>query len=321
MSIAIAARAGYGSVMSLRSRPTLTPEQLRSGWTPQRVGRHIITLAETPSTNSLASDSAAAMGGPEGRDADGLAVLADYQTAGRGRLGRHWLSPRAASVLCSVVLVPSDRELGMAAPATPADHPATDENASATRTPTPATQFSGRLTLLCAVAVCEAIRQTTEITPSIKWPNDLRVDGRKLGGILIETRPIGHGRRAWVIGIGINCLQHAGHFPPELRSTATSLEIEATHPIDRPEVARSLLQCLDRWLAPSATQTGGLESDADIRTAWQRYAEPIGQRVRLRNRGRDYSGTTVAVDPFGGLILQTDNGKQEWFDPLQTALL
>ena len=58
-----------------------------------------------------------------------------------------------------------------------------------------------------------------------------------------------------------------------------------------------------------------------VLAAWSRYAEPIGQRVRLRNRGRDYTGTTVAVDPHGGLIVQTDAGRQEWFDPLQTTLL
>ncbi|NLE60019.1 MAG: biotin--[acetyl-CoA-carboxylase] ligase [Planctomycetes bacterium] len=307
--------------MSSRSRSTLTPEQLRHGWTARRIGRHVITLAETPSTNSLALESIPALGGADGQGADGLVVIADYQTAGRGRLGRYWLSPRAASILCSVVIVPTHQELsaGSSDPAACGrPEPPRGENTVA---PTPTTQFSGRLTLISAIAACEAIRQSTEVTPAIKWPNDLRVSGRKLGGILIESRSVGHGRRAWVIGIGINCLQHAGHFPPELRGFATSLEIEASHPIDRLELARSLLQHLDRRLADSPSQAGNRESPEAIRSAWERYAEPIGQRVRLRTRGREYAGTTVAVDPFGGLIVQTDDGKREWFDPLQTTLL
>ncbi|MGQ9648522.1 MAG: biotin--[acetyl-CoA-carboxylase] ligase [Phycisphaerae bacterium] len=307
--------------MSLRSRTTLTPEQLRRGWTPRRVGRYIITVAETLSTNTLAFDSIVTIGGPDGREADGLVVMADYQTAGRGRLGRRWLSPRGARVLCSVALVPTDQELivGSDVPASSGQpEPHASEGCGK---PTLTTQFSGHLTLVSAIATCEAIRQSTEITPTIKWPNDLRVSGRKLGGILIESRPIGRGHRAWVIGIGINCLQHAGHFPAELQSFATSLEIEASHPIDRIEVARSLLQHLDDRFADAALRGSDPASLEAIRSAWERYAEPVGQRVRLRARGREWSGTTIAVDPFGGLIIQTDDGKREWFDPLQTTLL
>lgn len=307
--------------MSLRSRTTLTAEQLRRGWTPRRIGRHIITVAETLSTNTLALDSISTIGGPDGREADGLVVMADYQTAGRGRLGRRWLSPRGASILCSVVIVPTDQELtagntGSVPGGQPEPHAP-----EGSRKPTLTTQFSGHLTLVSAIATCEAIRQSTEITPTIKWPNDLRVSGRKLGGILIESRPIGRGHRAWVIGIGINCLQHAGHFPAELQTFATSLELEASHAIDRIEVARSLLQRLDHRLADSALRGSDPASFKAIRSAWERYAEPIGQRVRLRARGREWSGTTIAVDPFGGLIVQTDDGKREWFDTLQTTLL
>ena len=307
--------------MSLRACATLTPEQLRKGWTPRRVGRHIITVAETRSTNALALDCVSTTGGPDGRGADGLVVMADYQTAGRGRLGRRWLSPRGASILCSVAIVPTDQELSAwnSNPA-PCDRPEPlrQEGSGA---PTSTTQFSGRLTLVSAIAACEAVRQCTEITPAVKWPNDLRVSGRKLGGILIESKPISQGRRAWVIGIGINCLQHAGHFPAELRTLATSLEIEASHPIDRIEVARSRLQRLDGRLADAARHTSSPDLLEPIRSAWERYAEPVGQRVRLRARGREWTGTTMAVDPFGGLIVQTDAGRREWFDPSQTTLL
>ncbi|HPD30539.1 MAG TPA: biotin--[acetyl-CoA-carboxylase] ligase [Phycisphaerae bacterium] len=281
----------------------------------------MITVAETLSTNTLALDSIRTMGGPDGREADGLVVMADYQTAGRGRFGRRWLSPRGASILCSVVIVPADQELTAANTGpSPGGHVELQALENSGR-PTPTAQFSGHLTLVSAIAACEAIRQSTEITPTIKWPNDLRVSGRKLGGILIESRPVAQMHRAWVIGIGINCLQHAGHFPPELRTFATSLEIEASHPIERIEVAKALLQHLDHRLADVTLRASPPASFQAIRSAWEQYAEPVGQRVRLRARGREWSGTTIAVDPFGGLILQTDDGKQEWFDPLQTTLL
>ncbi|UCD27942.1 MAG: biotin--[acetyl-CoA-carboxylase] ligase [Planctomycetota bacterium] len=225
-------------------------------------------------------------------DADGFVVLADYQTAGRGRQGQSWLSPRGASVLCSVLLI------------------RTDPNS-----PEAKMSIGGRLTLIAAVASCEAIRQAADLTPTLKWPNDLRISGRKLGGILVESRPISDMRRAWVIGIGINCLQHDGHFEPEIQDTAISLEQAASHGVDRVIVARELLRSLDRWL------TEPLPDDDKIHTKWLHYADPIGQRVHLSKGGQEYVGRTVDIDPGGGLIVQLDDGRQEWFDPMITTLL
>jgi BirA family biotin operon repressor/biotin-[acetyl-CoA-carboxylase] ligase len=262
----------------------MTVEQLSSGWIPQRVGRRIIVLPDTESTNTLAL---AAADEPEN---DGLAIFADAQTAGRGRLGAAWLSPRAAGVLCSILLL---------------------ENGDAA-----SFDVSSWLTHVSAVAACEAIRQAVAVTPAIKWPNDLRIAGKKLGGILIETRPVKHERRAWVIGLGINCLQHAGHFPPELRETATSLELVTNHPVDRTTVARELLKALDKRLGPKAWG----RTD-DVHHEWLTYAEPLGQKVRLRRDGRDYTGWTVEVDPVGGLLVRLESGRVEWFDPMHTKLL
>lgn len=278
--------------------PSMTAEQLRHGWTPRRVGRRIITLSETDSTNTLALQAA------EQPDADGLAILADAQLEGRGRFGQNWLSPRGASVLCSIVLLVED-------------------DGAAFENGTVAQQAQARitawLTQVSAVATCEAIRRATDVTPAIKWPNDIRIAGRKLGGILIESRTIGSREkpiRAWVVGIGINCLQHAGHFPPELCETATSLELATSHAIDRTAVARELLHALDEWLAPQNwCQT------ERVHAAWLSYAEPIGQKVRLHREGKDYIGWTVEVDPAGGLIVKLETGQQEWFDPMRTTLL
>ncbi|MBP7934138.1 MAG: biotin--[acetyl-CoA-carboxylase] ligase [Phycisphaerae bacterium] len=269
----------------------ITVGQLHQGWVPRRVGRQILILDEADSTNNLALKAC------EGADADGLVVLANIQLEGRGRMGRTWLSPRGASVLASLVLVPPAAEIGKVEAGSPAG-------------------ISAWLTQVSAVAACEAIRRATEITPAIKWPNDLRYSGRKLGGILIESRILTEERRAWVVGIGINCLQQAGHFPPDLRGVATSLELAGSHPIDRVEVIRCLLQSLDEWLDPAGWgQTGR------VHAAWLNYAEAVGQKIRLRREGRDYTGWTVEVDPVGGLIVQLESGRQEWFDPMITTLL
>lgn len=260
----------------------------------------MMVLPEATSTNAVALEAvsgARSSVGAAKADVDGLVVVADYQTAGRGRQGRVWSSPRGASVLCSVAVVIDDEA----------------ESAS---------HVGGWLTLVAAVAACEAIRRATHVSPEIKWPNDLRVSGRKLGGILIESRAVGAqlagaaARRAWVIGIGINCLQHEGHFPAELRESATSLELVSSHPIDRVEVARALVRSLDDWLAEP-----GRMGDEAAHAAWVRYAEPIGQRVRLQCGPHVHSGRTVAVDPWGGLIVQSDDGRREWFDPMLTTLL
>jgi len=290
----------------------MTPDELREGWTPHRIGLRIIVLPEVASTNRAALDMAADEG------ADGLAVLADYQSNGRGRLGRAWNSPRGASVLLSVLLLSDDSDEALrddngAIPSQASGDARVQQDVGAELA---GSSIGGRLTLVAAVASCQAIRRTTTVTPVIKWPNDLLVANRKLGGILTESSSLPNGLRAWVVGIGINCLQHAGHFSPELGETATSLELEASHPIDRTAVARELLRALNEWLSHSVW----LDHDA-LRTAWQMYAQPIGQRIRVRCNGQEYTGRTLAIEPHGGLIVQCDNGGQKWFDPMTTTLL
>ena len=324
------------------NRPLFTPEQLLEGWTPRRVGRRVITLAQTDSTNNVVLASS---GDP---DADGLAVFADYQTAGRGRQGRTWLAPRGASILCSILLrssgerasnppaipggrtsyLPSDsggrascppRDLGGRVSCPPGEgrgDAVTSKHGDQDNRPPELTDDSGRLTLASAVAVCEAIRRSTDIVPAIKWPNDLRVAGRKLAGILIESRVIAPHPRVWVVGVGINCYQQAGHFPPELRDAATSLDLASSHAVDRVVVARELLKAFDEILGPQSAQT----TEA-IHAQWLAYAEPLGQHVRLRCDGREYAGRTLSVDPAGGLILQCDDGQRRWFDPLRTSTI
>lgn len=266
--------------MCASHRP-LTPQDITHDLDTRRVGRTVVVLEQVGSTND------AALAAAEGDDADGLAVFAESQTAGRGRLGRQWVSPRGASVMCSVLLIEPQSAEGL-----PYD--------------------PGVLTLAAGVATCDAVGSTAnDVHPVIRWPNDILVRERKLAGILIESRPL-LGARAYVIGIGINCLQHEAHFDDTLRDIATSLEAESCYPVSRLPVAQRLLVELDRWLA---TRRKG----PALRRAWLDRTEPLGQHIHLRQAGHEYVGRTIDIDPTAGLVVQLDGGGRRVFDPATTS--
>lgn len=304
-------------------------ERIRNGLRTERVGRRIEYLDSTTSTNDEAWARI------DERNADGLVVLAEYQTAGRGRLGRAWHSPRGASLLCSVLLIEEsvnssavDCSRGLKPAAqqsgsrglpvgqdglSPDGEPtAQDENEENVTVPLAA----GTLVLVAGVAAFDAIWGATQVTPEIRWPNDLKIRGRKVGGILIESRTLADGRPAYVVGIGVNCLQQEGHLQAWVGPPATSLEIETPRPVDRAAVALFLLQELDRWLAQRARW--GAE---ELRSAWLARAEPRGKRIRLQHAGRVYHGTMVDLEPDAALIVQLDEGGTRAFDAATTTVL
>lgn len=181
----------------------------------------------------------------------GTLVTADEQTAGRGRQGREWIAPPGSAVLMSVVL----REL--------------DE----------------RLPLTAAVAVCRAL----PVEATIKWPNDVWIDGRKVAGILVEGRP----QEGWaVLGVGLNVSTQT--FPAELVDTATSLRLVGV--TRSPEdVLRDLLSSLDGWLgAPPA----------HVLEAWRARDALRSQRVRWA----DGEGVAMGIDDSGALVVETSAG-------------
>jgi BirA family biotin operon repressor/biotin-[acetyl-CoA-carboxylase] ligase len=254
---------------------------ITDGLACRRLGLRIELVDSVTSTNDLAWRRV------DERGPDGLVILAEHQSAGRGRFGRTWHSPRGASVLCSVVIRDeTDRLKG------------------------------GSFGLIVAVAACDAIRSAADVPAEIRWPNDLTVHQRKVGGVLVESRPGLRAGRIFVVGIGINVLQHAVHFSPELRDRSTSLELESSRPIDRSAVCRCLLRELDGWLAaPERWQPEA------IRTAWLDRAADIGRPIRLRHVGREYRGVVVDLDPTSALIVQLDQGGRMAFDADRTTVL
>jgi BirA family biotin operon repressor/biotin-[acetyl-CoA-carboxylase] ligase len=214
-------------------------------------------------------------------------VFAEYQSAGRGRLGREWHAPRGASLLCTVLLW---EDLSTLSPA--------------------------RLTLSTAVAASLAIETACHIEPNIRWPNDLYIASRKLGGILVEARSGPEKLAPVAIGIGINCLQHAAHFPPELRERATSLELSSSEPIDRARLAVELLRQLDHFFSRQAQV-----DDRILIEAWRSRSSDIGTHVTLSADGREFHGRIVDIHPTEGLVLQVDDGGRRHFDPSTTTRL
>ncbi len=258
----------------------LNTRQLQEHLNTKIVGRRLEAYEELSSTNTLALERA------DDPANHGLVLFAEKQIAGRGRMGRAWHAPKGAAVLCSTLLFLD-----------PDSPPARG------------------ILLWSALAVREALHDVCDVDIIIKWPNDLLAGGSKICGILIESKPAADGRRAYAIGVGINCLQHADHFPPEIRAHATSLDLESDQPVDRLHVARQLLARLDTWLERS-----GELAAVDLRSEWTRHALPLGKRLRILSEGRRFSGTLIELHPEGGILVETDEGGRKLFSAYTTTI-
>jgi len=249
----------------------------------RRAGRCIRCVSETASTNDLAWQAAA-----KGRDdADGLAVFAEYQTAGRGRRGRRWLAPPHSSILASVILWLSE-----------------------------AAASGGQLTRAASLAAAEAIEGESGLDVGIRWPNDLVIEDRKVGGILVEARSAEAGETVVVVGVGINCTQGAGAFPPGIRSSAASLA-SAGAEVDRTLLARALLVRLDAVLG----RLGDPSAAGDIQNEVARRCRTLGRRITVTDGRETTRGEVVALDPEYGLLLRLESGVVRSFPPMTTHVV
>jgi len=229
-------------------------------------------LATTPSTNDVAL-SRGATAVAEGRDAEGFVVVAEEQTAGRGRRGHAWFSPPRAGLYVSVVLAPARARV---------DRP----------------RATSLLTLAAGVAIAEGITVATGLRPDLKWPNDLQVGRRKLAGILAE----GAAGHQVVLGYGINIAATA--FPPELRDRTTSIESELGRAVDRAGVL------VETLVALSARYEDLLDGRFDaILDAWRALSpSAAGRRVSWTTNAGHLSGVTAGIDDHGALLVRVDGG-------------
>lgn len=266
----------------------LTKQAILPNGPLQRLGQVVLVFNEIDSTNAYLLAHAHEL-------PDGALVLAESQHAGRGRLGRRWEAPRGSSILLSVLLKePADSTL------------------------------IERLTMLAALAACQAIDAATVCHPTLRWPNDLELAGRKLAGVLIESASIPgkrHGaepQRAAVVGFGINCLQQRGHFTGELAKTATSLEIESPQPINRALLTCHLLEQLDAHIAQASSEYTSWER---LRAAWKARCTDFGTHITLQHDRQTYSGTVLDISETGDLLVQLDEGGRRYFASATTTRL
>ena len=219
-----------------------------------------------PSTN-LEAARRATEGAPEG-----LCVVAAEQTSGRGRLGRHWLSPKGAGLYFSIVLRPT----------------------------LPQSSWP-LLTLMTAVAVHDALLEGCELQTDIKWPNDIIAGEKKLCGILAETVDT-PGGSAVVMGIGINLTEHS--FPPELRGLATSIQGITGGPVDYELVLQTVVKNLSTQY--EQFQMNPARNVAEEWCARSSYCK--GKRIRVTDGNETFEGITKGVETDGGLIVELDSG-------------
>ncbi len=232
------------------------------------VGRHIQVFKETASTNEVAERLAC--GGVE----EGAVVFAEYQSRGRGRLGRAWYSSTGKGVLLSLLLRPSLR---------PAE--------------------AARLTIIGATALARAVERLTAVRPSIKWPNDVIAGREKLAGVLTEMSAEPDQIRHVVLGIGLNVNQAKRDFPEKLRGQCSSLRLLTGRMWNRAAVAAVLLEELDR---DYQQVTNGCF--AAVAAEWQDRCSTLGRQVTVKFGQSTVHGRAEAIDGDGALLLRTSAG-------------
>lgn len=205
----------------------------------------------------------------------GEVVIAETQTAGKGRRGRSWASPSGKNLYCSVILRPE---------------------IPPSRAP--------ELTLVAAVALAETLREAGA-DASIKWPNDVQIGGRKVAGILTELSADVERVQFVVVGLGVNLNATADDFPPDVAEVATSLKLARGTTVPRALFTAALFTRLEQWL-----DTWTEEGFGPVRLAWKKLSTILGQEVLVRSEQKELRGVAEDIDESGALILRVD-GKLE----------
>lgn len=242
----------------------LLPAEIKFGLKSKILGKEVIYYDTVPSTMDIAFERGLKGAG------EGFVVCAEAQSKGRGRLGRHWASPKGKGIYMSVLLRPQ------LAPSEVA-----------------------RLTLLCAVAVCEAVKQATGLQVSIKWPNDLQIKGKKLAGILTELSAEADRVRFIVVGIGMNVNTTVSSLPPG----ATSLRHELKRNVSRVELTKLILREIEQYYV--LLQKKGFDPVAQ---KWRELSITLNKRIRVHEPRGFIEGEAVDIDTDGGLLVRSDTG-------------
>ena len=241
----------------------MTKESILSGLETTWAGCEIIYFDETDSTNRQAR-----MLAREGA-AHGTLVIADTQSAGRGRRGRGWISPAGEGIFMSLIVRPQVHPSQVA-----------------------------KLSLMLALAVAKAIERETGLDARIKWPNDIVIKGRKVCGLLLEMDATQERVESIVAGVGINV--HQTVFEEEIAQTASSLDLLAGRRVSRSAIVRAFLMEFERAMV--------LADDA-MMDAYRALSATIGQRVQVIGLDGTYIGRATGITQSGSLLVEDEAGE------------
>ncbi|MFJ5965102.1 biotin--[acetyl-CoA-carboxylase] ligase [Bacillus sp. NPDC093026] len=261
-------RKGY---RLLRKPDKISEDEILFGLETETFGRHIYFQEEVTSTQLIAHDLVNE-GAPHG-----TLVVSDHQTKGKGRLQRNWHSPNGTGIWMSLIVRP-DIPLHRAP----------------------------QMTLLASVVITEAIEALTGLTPSIKWPNDILLNGKKVVGILTELRAEADQVHAVIIGPGINVNQTASDFPEELKDVATSVRMELGEKVDRAALIQKIMYIFEKRYDDYMTH-----GFAPIKHLWEAYTITLGERIIARTVNGQFTGKALGINDEGVLLLETAEGIQK----------
>jgi BirA family transcriptional regulator, biotin operon repressor / biotin---[acetyl-CoA-carboxylase] ligase len=244
------------------------------------IGSNIIFLPETDSTNNLVKEYA------KNNAQEGLVIVADSQTKGRGRTGKSWHSPPKTGIYLSILLKPNLKH----------------------------DQLS-LITLLAGVSAVLTINEFSLHRASLKWPNDILINGKKICGLLCEMIQKQEKSLYLVIGIGLNVNQTSEQFPEDLKKTATSLKITNGSPVNRFTVIKSFLTNLDREYHFFLNKGGH-----SVIKKWSLNTNVFGKTVSIKHGPNIIKGTAIRLDELGRLVLLMNNGHEEAFDSGEITL-
>lgn len=247
---------------------TVAEEEVASRLQTERMGRQIKYFSRIDSTNQYAKRIA------EEGASDGTLIIADEQTAGKGRSGRTWVTPPSEAIAFTLLLRPklSPDRISM-------------------------------VTLVMGLAVVNAVNALYDVDAGIKWPNDVVIGGRKLCGILTEMSAEVSQVNYIVIGVGINA--NLTSFPEEIREIATSLKLELGHAVNRAELIACVMTEFERLYA-------GFEAQGDLGPVVQEYNElclNTGNKVRVLDPNGEYTGISRGINSMGELLVKTEDGQ------------
>jgi BirA family transcriptional regulator, biotin operon repressor / biotin---[acetyl-CoA-carboxylase] ligase len=227
------------------------------------VGRNILYYRTLPSTMDFAKSLA-----KEGMG-EGVVVLCDEQTEGRGRQGRKWFASPSSSILMSIIFRPTLKRLP-------------------------------QVNMLASLAIVLTLEKVSGIRSTIKWPNDVLIAGKKVAGILMENVFEGEALQAAIVGVGLNISLDVSAYP-EIAPIATSLSTELGREFSRDEVLRPLLEETDLLYQ-------AVKRDEDVYHRWLPYVETLGKTVRIKSGQSVEEGLAQSINPDGSITLRRSDG-------------